>query len=106
MTMSDINETIKAIADSVDDALTAVRDLRRMVEGQIASSVSESDEIYLSQDDYTALKLQAMAAQRVRKIHNRWKTTLGVVCDECRDAYGNLMSWPCDTVKALDGEQK
>jgi len=43
---------------------------------------------------------------RVRLVHGRWKTSLGVCCSQCRDAYGSLVSWPCETIQALGVESE
>jgi len=43
---------------------------------------------------------------RVRLVHGRWKTSLGVCCSNCRDFGGNLVSWPCETIEALGVESE
>jgi hypothetical protein len=43
---------------------------------------------------------------RVRLVHGRWKTSLGVCCSNCRDFGGNLVSWPCETIEALGVEDE
>jgi len=43
---------------------------------------------------------------RVRLVHCRWKTSLGVTCSVCRDLAGNLVSWPCETIQALGVESE
>lgn len=29
---------------------------------------------------------------------------IGAQCDHCRDSYGDRVNWPCDTIRALDGD--
>lgn len=46
------------------------------------------------------------AIERVRELHYREIDTSDYHCAECSDTeYGHYIDYPCNTIKALDGEQ-
>jgi hypothetical protein len=112
----------------VDQALESVRAMREAILGQMAQQggayldefkperydeVTEligapsaakpysDDEIYLTQSDYVQLMRAKSKVDRLLKVHGAHKTSLGIVCAECRDSYGSLVTWPCDTARIL-----
>ena len=112
----------------VDQALESVRAMREAILGQMAqqggayldefkperydevtaligapsaAKPSSLDEIYLEQEDYIRLLRAKSKIDRIFKLHRAQKTSLGIVCGECRDAYGSLVTWPCDTARIL-----
>ena len=54
----------------------------------------------------TARAEQAEAqVRRVRELHKPCETFLGrAVCERCNSITGNPISYPCNTIKALNGE--
>ena len=47
----------------------------------------------------------AEQVKRVRAIHQRRDDPSGPVCGACLDAREQPVDWPCDTIRALDGEE-
>ena len=65
----------------------------------------------LHQETYELLEKKHKAITRVRELHKPRKTISGELCDgcetECDDPWESIhyISYPCKTIKALDGEQ-
>jgi hypothetical protein len=110
----------------VDEALESVRAIKAAMMNQIAQdSADQRDkevtpdelvqaietirrhnadvdrDIYLDQADYLRLMVRSGKTVRLEQLHREMKSSLGLVCGECRDEYGNLVSWPCNSARIL-----
>lgn len=81
--------------ERINEVIKAIRKERG------AAKPSSLDEIYLEQEDYIRLLRAKSKIDRIFKLHRAQKSSLGIVCGECRDAYGSLVTWPCDTARIL-----
>jgi hypothetical protein len=64
-------------------------------------SIYTGDELYISQTEYLQLMKCKDQVTRIKDLHKPCQTSLGTVCFECRDQFGNLITWPCDTARLL-----
>ena len=121
-----VQASIATATQEVDTALESVRAMRRAILAQMvdesadlrnkevtADEVAKAIEtirrhnadvdrdIYLDQADYLRLIVRSGKAVRLEQLHREMKSSLGLVCGECRDEYGNLVTWPCNSARIL-----
>lgn len=73
-----------------------------------ASDIPESKSDYCPCNRCTVARKQGMqeVIRRVRELHKPYLAISGqTVCKECWDGEYNKDNFPCETIKALDGEQ-
>ena len=99
-----VQASIATATREVDTALESVRAMRRAILAQMAEATSKVDferDIYLKDGEYIDLLKCKDQVKAIKDLHKPCETSLGVVCFECRDQFGSLMSWPCDTSRHL-----
>ena len=77
-----------------DELVQAIETIRR-------HNADVDRDIYLDQADYLRLIVRSGKAVRLEQLHREMKSSLGLVCGECRDEYGNLVTWPCNSARIL-----
>ena len=93
-----------AVLDALKPIDMAVRVLdMETVAGQVVAEVMA--EILRVRQATPAESAQARAIERVRALHHDWEADPGH-CAHCTEGYGNLVPWPCPTVRTLDGEEQ
>jgi hypothetical protein len=91
--------TALAAADRVDRVLFNEDNLA----GAVAAEVMA--EILRVRQATPAESAQARAIERVRQLHRDWEADPGH-CAHCQVADGNLVPYPCPTIRALDGQEQ
>jgi len=77
-----------------DELVQAIETIRR-------HNADVDRDIYLDQADYLRLIVRSGKSVRLEQLHREMKSSLGLVCGECRDEYGNLVTWPCNSARIL-----
>jgi len=77
-----------------DELVQAIETIRR-------HNADVDRDIYLDQADYLRLIVRSGKAVRLEQLHREMKSSLGLVCGECRDEYGHLVAWPCNSARIL-----
>lgn len=92
-----VQASIATATREVDTALESVRAMRRAILAQMVDESADLRNKKVTADEVT----RALKITRLEKLHQAHKTSLGLVCGECRDAYGNLVTWPCNSARIL-----
>jgi hypothetical protein len=77
-----------------DELVQAIETIRR-------HNADVDRDIYLDQADYLRLIVRSGKTVRLEQLHREMKSSLGLVCGECRDEYGHLVAWPCNSARIL-----
>jgi len=91
-----VQASLAKATQEVDTALESVRAMRRAILAQMAEDNADLRKKETFDEVTRALKIS-----RLQKLHQAHKSSLGIVCGECRDQYGNLVMWPCNSAKIL-----
>ena len=92
-----VQASIATATREVDTALESVRALRRAI---LAQMVEESADLRNKEVTFNEVT-RALKITRLEQLHREMKSSLGLVCGECRDEYGNLVTWPCNSARIL-----